>query len=489
LLAELNSRFLDQGLFDDERTGLDQIVWSNRSIHEFCLANYFAERARLDEEYLLWDWIYIADQSSTDKYYQFWQFLCEMPKKRRNPTTWLRAVGMLYQRSIVSAAAESSAATSSLRYAKRSNEMIYRSWSDLQAYQTDRAADVRTKATQILKTWQSEFEETCIGDENLGVIASEQIADFLQVQPTVSRDHPFRMGTTADRQIPAEWRQLCRSTYLEYLADGSALTRHYDEHYLGRTGENLRAVQEPLVRAALSAKDETGFYQAYFSLHNSVEFSVKDLPEFCVSRRSVSNSAYRLFDPTWGETSRFGDRYSEVSGTPESPAIYLSFYDSWVYSRWLRTDEYEFRLLYEDEWEYCAKLGFSDSEWWHDFWFDESYDESQHKELLNSEERGLGRVLPAVECVSSLGSKAIDSTGVGLLGFQGNHWVWCEDIYRLQYVGRNVTDSEACDAGSSRVLRGGSWGYDAVSCRCSSRLSNGPAFQSLDAGCRLVRFS
>ena len=44
-ITALNSGFLDHGIFEDSVGGLKELVWANRSLHEFLLAYFFANLA------------------------------------------------------------------------------------------------------------------------------------------------------------------------------------------------------------------------------------------------------------------------------------------------------------------------------------------------------------------------------------------------------------------------------------------------------------
>ncbi len=75
---------------------------------------------------------------------------------------------------------------------------------------------------------------------------------------------------------------------------------------------------------------------------------------------------------------------------------------------------------------------------------------------------------------------------LGLYDMSGNVWEWCWDWYSTVDTG-SVTDPCGASSGSSRLIRGGSWSFDANRCSVSYRNYYGPYVCNCIIGFRLVR--
>jgi formylglycine-generating enzyme required for sulfatase activity len=82
------------------------------------------------------------------------------------------------------------------------------------------------------------------------------------------------------------------------------------------------------------------------------------------------------------------------------------------------------------------------------------------------------------------------SNGFGLHDMHGNVWEWCWDLYNVSYYTKRSSyiDPSGPETGEARVLRGGSWRYDATDARSASRDGDGALTgRFLYCGFRLAR--
>ncbi|MBV1695304.1 MAG: SUMF1/EgtB/PvdO family nonheme iron enzyme [Hyphomicrobiales bacterium] len=140
-----------------------------------------------------------------------------------------------------------------------------------------------------------------------------------------------------------------------------------------------------------------------------------------------------------------------------------------------------YRLLTEAEWEYAARAGTTTP-----FSFGQTISIAEANYNGNYT-YGSGRKGVYREKTIEVGSLNKPNAW-GLHDMHGNVWEWVQDCYANTYNGAPTDGRAANDsAGCSRVLRGGSWGYDPLLLRSANRSGNRPVNRNSGIGFRLAR--
>jgi len=227
------------------------------------------------------------------------------------------------------------------------------------------------------------------------------------------------------------------------------------------------------------------------------------LDAYWVMRTEVTNAQYRKFvDANGYTTERFWtadgwkwrgenniaqpSRWTDSGfNGAEYPVVGVSWYESVAYANWLaeRTGLI-LRLPTEAEWEKAARgtdgriypwgnawdggrLNYCDVNCTYD-WADKAQDDGY-------------------QYTAPVGSFVGGASPYGVLDMAGNVWEWANDWYDSgYYAGSSVRNPQGPETGDRRVLRGGSWRYNATNVRPANRGRGGPGNRYNDVGFRLV---
>ena len=170
---------------------------------------------------------------------------------------------------------------------------------------------------------------------------------------------------------------------------------------------------------------------------------------------------------------------SEKGGGPSHPVEQVSYGEAAAFCRRLSALPAEksagrmYRLPTEAEWEYACRAGGMTP-------FSSGYSLGPRQATF---QHGIGEANPTT--TNPVGSHPANA--FGLYDMHGNVWEWCADWFAADAYRRGPTnDPKGPDAGSFRVVRGGSYRNQASSCRCAFRHSLAPALRLTDVGFRVV---
>ncbi|MBL8890083.1 MAG: SUMF1/EgtB/PvdO family nonheme iron enzyme, partial [Planctomycetaceae bacterium] len=185
--------------------------------------------------------------------------------------------------------------------------------------------------------------------------------------------------------------------------------------------------------------------------------------------------------------------------TDNHPVVNVSWNDAQAFITWLNKNHAareingKYRLATEAEWEYMCRIGTTTR-------YPNGNDPERLPEIANVwdgtakakfEALGFGNFIHAKDGFafsSPVGSYAANAWGV--YDLIGNAWEWCQDWYGdnyyQQFANLAAVDPQGPASGSSRCLRGGSWGSNAVYCRSGCRGFYDPPGRSYDIGFRVL---
>ena len=166
-------------------------------------------------------------------------------------------------------------------------------------------------------------------------------------------------------------------------------------------------------------------------------------------------------NPLWSENYGKGDDF---------PANFISYEQAKQFiSRLIRYSGLHFRMPTEAEWEYAA-CGGQHSQGYGYSGSDDANKVAWHRGNANGTMHPVAKLVP---------------NELGLYDMSGNVWEWCSDWYGIYPYG-SVTNPTGPSTGTIRVVRGGSFTYDAEFSRCKTRNYLPETNQSLAVGLRLA---
>lgn len=221
------------------------------------------------------------------------------------------------------------------------------------------------------------------------------------------------------------------------------------------------------------------------------------LSDFYIGKYEVTNAEYCEFLNAKGNKTEGGvtwldlkssycqieyknSKYIPKSGYSQYPVIEVTWYGANAYAEWKGM-----RLPTEAEWEFAAR-----SRGKNEIWAGTSTESSlsrygnfcdkncEYSWKESGQNDGYKRTAP-------VGS--FQANDLGVYDMSGNVYEWCADWYDSAYYKNSPKSNPVNQTKATfRVLRGGSWRFNAVSYRSSNRSSNGPDSGSNFSGFRLA---
>lgn len=206
------------------------------------------------------------------------------------------------------------------------------------------------------------------------------------------------------------------------------------------------------------------------------------LDAFYIDKHEVTVGEYREFVEATGHRP-LPKSVSRTSPTDQHPIVEVSWYDAMAYAEWVGK-----RLPTEAEWEKSARGGLISQ----DYPWGNTIDGTKANYNKNTKS--------GKHNVRATPVGTYPANGYGVYDMSGNVAEWCLDTYQRKFYSdgeqrnpvagaENVQQviANAAVSKGKRVVRGGSWSFNAKSVRVANRLAEKPSLLSSDVGFRCVR--
>lgn len=205
------------------------------------------------------------------------------------------------------------------------------------------------------------------------------------------------------------------------------------------------------------------------------------LDEYWIMKYELTVAQWRVFVNATGrvmpQDPGFGGSYANYMTDPKFdsyPIVMVSYDDVTAFASWSGL-----KLPTEAQWEKAARGTDSRTYPWGP---EEPEQPGQYRANITGMADGY-------QYTSPIATYFLGISPYGCFDMAGNVWEWCFDYYSSSYystpgVWSNPTGPTS---GSVRVLRGGSWGDDAVTARCARRYNYTPSARYGFIGVRLAR--
>jgi formylglycine-generating enzyme required for sulfatase activity len=333
-----------------------------------------------------------------------------------------------------------------------------------------------------------------IGSEEVVVTAipGEEFFKSFEWEGNISYDNPLKLTLTKDTELLATFKKAEEEKYIVVDLSGGPDAELYPVSLLDDVPEGgwteeykttklvLRRI-EPGTFTMGSPTDELGRYidetQHQVTLTNAYYIGVFETTQKQYELITGSNPSYYKGDVRPVENVS----YNMIRGK--------RFGASWPYNYDVDEDSFfgklrsktqmTFDLPTEAQWEMACRAGTTTA-------LNSGKDLTNEEQCQNMDEVGRYSYNGGSDNYhAAVGSYLPNSWG--LYDMHGNVYEWCLDWYQSDLGSDPVTEPLGASLGNYRVLRGGSWYYDARYCRSANRAdSNSPSDHLIDGGFRVV---
>ena len=319
-LAALND-FVSQGFFDTVE-GLQEIFWRNRMLQEFFTAYWLSQHGSDQDAQCLRDWIYLPQEPLSEEYYWVWRFVAEMHGDAVEPSVWARTIESVFRPGDGSAAGT-----------KRSTEMIYRAWATLRQL----SDEGEQAAREVRDCFLGEFEHEILSGnrgEQPRQIARAFCENFVEIPAG-----EFRMGAPPEKQGATEKIRTKWADFLDQDGEPAARAQSLVDQSLaftpGKRGKEEREFEVRWWTDVFRDRDLDAVLTRIYPLDETPEESLQTVDAYQLARTPTLNAYFWLFIPKHGlESSYFSKEYKETSPDGDTPVIFVTWYDAWVFCRW-----------------------------------------------------------------------------------------------------------------------------------------------------------
>ncbi len=206
------------------------------------------------------------------------------------------------------------------------------------------------------------------------------------------------------------------------------------------------------------------------------------LDAYYIDKHEVTVGEYKKFINATGH-SALPDSVFRCSPTDQHPVVGVSWHDAMAYAKWAGK-----RLPTEAEWEKAARGGLIGQKY---PWGNEI---DSNKANYNKNTKS------GTHDEQTTPIRKYSANTYGLFDMSGNVAEWCLDAYQKNYYANspqrnpiagaenlNQIINNFKDVKTRRVVRGGSWSFNAKSVRVANRMGEKPSLLSSDVGFRCIR--